>query len=402
MNVFIARQPIFDRKQNIYGYELLYRQGNENYFTGIDDDQATTELIYNTFLVIGLQDLTGGTNAFINFSKHLIDSDVPLLLPNQKIVVEVLEREDLTQATVDACKKIKSKGYLIALDDFVFGDNNNLPLIEIADIIKLEFPTVSLDEQHYLLKKYGKKIRFLAEKIETREEYKQAVNMGYHLFQGYFFSKPTVINAKDIASLNMNLIHIIEELISPEPEYAQIVKIFETDLGLSYKFLKLANGVYFGAKHTIKSIRHALTYLGMKELYQWISIMLLKDLQTVENAELIKISLIRGKLMELVAIELNVPEKRSEYFFTGMFSKIDIILNQKIDIILKGLPLPADVTQALLGVDNPLHQLLNCIINFENANWDKMKNRHPIKQIGVPRFMILYLEALNWAKHLNY
>ena len=162
MDAFIARQPIFDKSMKIYGYELLYRQSGDNFFTGIDDDQATAELIYNAFLVMGLQDLTDGANAFINFSKELIDSDVPFLLPKQNIIVEVLEREKVTSATVEACKRIKAVGYRLALDDFVF-DQNNLPLIDMADIIKIEFPAVNRHEQYNLIKRYGTKIKFLAE-----------------------------------------------------------------------------------------------------------------------------------------------------------------------------------------------------------------------------------------------
>ncbi|HWQ71732.1 MAG TPA: HDOD domain-containing protein [Desulfitobacteriaceae bacterium] len=397
MDAFLARQPIFDKGMKIYGYELLYRQSEDNFFSGINDDQATAELIYNTFLVMGLQDLTDGTNAFINFSKELIDSDVPFLLPKQNIVVEVLEREKVTPATVNACKRIKAMGYRLALDDFIL-DQNNASLIEMADIIKVEFPAVSSYEQSSLIQRYGTTVNFLAEKIETREEYKQAAEMGYSLFQGYFFSKPAVVRSKEVVMLNINLLAILEELSSPEPSYATIAKIFEKDLGLSYKLLKLANSVYMGAKNKIKSIPHALSFIGINEIYQWISLMLLKDIQNVENAELVKQSLIRGKLMELLASELHPNEKDSAFYFAGIFSSIDVLLNSPMEQVLKGLPLAVNVKNALLGSDNEQRRLLNFVMCWEKARWEEAADHYPMTN----KFMNLYIEALKWAKKLNY
>ncbi|KPU44635.1 EAL domain protein [Oxobacter pfennigii] len=397
MDAFIARQPIFDKNMKIYGYELLYRQSGDNFFTGIDDDQATAELIYNAFLVMGLQDLTDGANAFINFSKELINSDVPFLLPKENIVVEVLEREKVTSATIDACKRIKAMGYSLALDDFVF-NQNNFPLIDMADIIKIEFSAVSRHEQYNLIRRYRTKVKFLAEKIENREEYQQASGMGYELFQGYFFSKPSIVKSKEVVTLNANLFSILEELSSPEPSYAVIANIFERDLGLSYKLLKLANSVYIGARNRIKSIPHALSYIGINEMYQWISLMMLKDMQDVENAELVKQSLIRGKLMELLAYELHLKGEKSEFYFTGIFSSIDVLLSSQMEQVLKGLPLSINVKNALLGIDNEQRKLLNFIMNLENAHWEKAAAQYPMTN----KFMELYLEALKWAKKLNH
>ena len=228
---FIARQPIFGRNMEIYGYELLYRKGSDNFFAQIDDDQATAELIYNSFFVFGLYDLTDGAKAFINFSKELIEIDMPSLLPKQNIVVEVLERNRTTHATVEACRRIKAMGYSLALDDFIF-NKDELPLLEFADIVKVDFLTISPEEQSSLIKKYGHKTRFLAEKVETREDYARAMALGYDCFQGYFFCKPAVLNSKEIASLNVNLFNILKELNTIDPSFSRIASIIQGDLGL--------------------------------------------------------------------------------------------------------------------------------------------------------------------------
>jgi EAL and modified HD-GYP domain-containing signal transduction protein len=400
MNVYIGRQPIFDRKNAIFGYELLFRQNNANYFTAMDDDIATAEVIYNSFLVFGIDNITDGSIAFINFSKNLVASDFIGMLPKNQIVVEILERESATQATLDACIKFRDMGYTLAVDDFVL-DEDNLPLLDLIDIVKVEFPSVSINDQASLITKYKHKVKFLAEKIESREEYASAVKLGYDFFQGYFFSKPSVLNSKDIGLINANLIRIIEELNQSEPNYKKIAAIIEMDLSLSYKLLRLVNSAYISPRYGITSIRQALNFLGTREMYQWISLMMIKDMQTAENSELVKQSLIRGKLMSLLCVETKQHAAIFEYFFTGIFSLMDILLNQSIADLLKGLPLTNNVKQALLGESNDLREVLDYVIGFEKNNWDEL-NRQPLcMEISADRFMNLYVDSLKWAKNIG-
>ncbi len=194
----------------------------------------------------------------------------------------MLERDKATQSTIEACKKLREKGYKIALDDFI-PEEENFPLFDYADIIKVEYPAVSLDAQRRLIKKYGAQKTFLAEKIETREDYRLAAQIGYDLFQGYFFSKPAVIGTKEISALNSNIFSILEELNRPEPSFDVIAAYVERDLGLSYKLLKLVNSVYYGPRYKIKTIQHALSHLGVQELLRWFAIMMLKDLKNVKT-----------------------------------------------------------------------------------------------------------------------
>ncbi|MGI6732750.1 MAG: EAL and HDOD domain-containing protein [Anaerovoracaceae bacterium] len=400
MDVYIARQPIFNRNMRVHGYELLYRQSNQNHYCGTDDNRATEELIYNSFLVMDLQTLTEGTLAFINFSKDLIHKQFPCILPPESVVIEVLERGEATQETIEACRQLQKSGYTIALDDFIL-DDDNLPLIEVADIIKVEYPTVNLEKQQSLIKKYRSRVQFLAEKIETREEYDRALKMGYDYFQGYFFSKPAIIGSKEIHSLPINVIRILDELSSPEPSYKIISSIIEKDLGLSYKLLKLVNSVYYGAKNKINTISHALVYIGFEELRQWMGVLMMKDLRNPENAEAIKLCIIRSKLMELIALELRAEQEASKYFFTGLFSLIDVLMHQPMHQILEGLPLPDEVKEALLGKPNKCRECLDYVIACETAPWSD-RGIDPSAIIDAKTFMILYLKALDWAQQLNY
>jgi EAL and modified HD-GYP domain-containing signal transduction protein len=400
MNIFIARQPIYDRNRQIFGYELLFRQNNENAFTKIDDDTATAEVIYDSFLIFGIDSITDDTRAFINCSKALLESDIINILPKDKVVLEILERGETTPATLEACKRLKSLGYMLALDDFI-PTAETQPLLELADIVKIEFSSLNLTAQGIMLRHYKDKLRFLAEKIETVEDYEKALRIGYDYFQGYYFSKPAMLNSKDIGSLNVNLIRILEELGRPEPSYAVIAEIMTSDLGLSYKLLKLVNSAYIAPRYQIKSILQALSFLGMRELYQWMSLMLLKDIQDGENEALIRQSLVRAKLMAALGQKKDHKALNSDYFFTGIFSLIDVVLNRNIEDILADLPLSDKVKHALRGGRNELRLLLDYIISFENAEWNDMNSQEALGLESTDQFMTFYVDALAWAKHMS-
>ena len=373
MDIYIARQPVFDRKMNVYGYELLYRKSTNNFYEGIDDNKSTAELINNAFLTMHVFELTGGTKAFINFSQDLLINEIPLLLPADSIVVEVLERVEINEDVIAACKKLSESGYVIALDDFIFNESY-LPLLEIAHIVKIEISAVDCEMQRKLIKQYKNKIKFLAEKVETREEFQLVMEMGYDYFQRYFFSKPTIIKDKEIDSPNINLIRIMKILNEKELEYQRIADIIETDLGLSYKLLKIANSVFFGSRNKILHIKQALVQLGIIELRKWIYLMMLKDKQTIENKELIKTCFIRARFMELLSLELGKKDRQYEYFLTGMFSSIDVLLNKNMKEIVDGLVLTDDIKEALLGRDNEIKDALNMVLNYELLKWDELDN----------------------------
>lgn len=401
MDVYVARQPIFDRNMNVFGYELLYRGSMNNFYEGTDDNKATAELINNAFLTMHIHELTDETKAFINFSQKMIIEEFPLLLPADSVVIEVLGNVQIDENIIEACRKLREKGYIIALDDFVINESY-LPLMEIAHIVKIEFTAVNYAKQRQLIKQYKSRVKFLADKVETREEYKLAMDMGYDYFQGYFFSKPVIIKGKEIESLNINLLKIMSVLNNGEPDYQQIAEIIETDLGLSYKLLKLANSAFFGSRNKILSIKQALVQLGIVEIRKWIYVMMLKDIQSIENRELIKTCFIRAKLMELLAIEIGKNDKRLEYFMAGMFSSIDVLLNKDMKIIVDEIVLTHDVNEALLGGDNEIKRVLDMVINYELLKWEIFKIHKTAFGITREKFMSLYVKALMWVRKLSY
>jgi c-di-GMP-related signal transduction protein len=403
MDIYIARQPIFNKNMSLFGYELLYRRSSNNYYEGEDHSAATADLVHNTFLVMGFQKLTDGTKGFINFTQDLLEKEVPRILPKDQVVVEILENVTACDTVIAACKRLKADGYILALDDFIFNrtDFDYTPLIELADIIKIDFPVTDKQEQRKLLKQYKNKITFLAEKVETREEYQEAADMGYELFQGYFFSKPMMLRSKEIGTLNIHLLHILEELQKAEPDFFLISETIQRDLGLSFKLLKMANSIYFGGKQIIQDLRQAVIRLGIQEMKRWISIMLLREFENAENSELIKICLLRGKLLSLISIELNQRQSETDFFLTGILSSIDVILNDDMERILSSLALSNAVTDALLGQDGRLKECLDCVLDYERFEFDNARMKLSDMNIALERFMELYMEALTWLKTTN-
>lgn len=398
MEVFAARQPIFNRMNEVFGYELLYRRSDNNFFEAIDDNQATAELINNAFIVLQFGELTDGTKAFINFSEKLLENEIPLLLPKEIVVVEILERVKPTPSVIRACRRLKEYGYTIALDDFVF-DESYQSLIEIADIIKVEFPAIDHAQQRLMIQHFKQFYNtvFLAEKIETREEYEIALELGYDLFQGYYFSKPVMVKGKEIGGLRTTFFKVIEELDKEEPDYQVITEIVEKDIDLTYKLLKGANSLYFGSLQKVTSIKQAVVRFGFSELRKWMYLLSLKDIQTIENRELIKNSLIRGKMMELIAIQLKEVDTQHENFLIGLFSSVDVLLNKKMEEVLATLPLTPRVKQALLDKETKCRQMLELVLHLEKGEWEAFE--HLLTQYSLPRqqVMELYIQAMKWT-----
>lgn len=389
MKVYVARQPIFDQKLRVCGYELLYRRSEKNMFEHVDDALATADVIHNAYLVFNFRELTEGTRAFINFPQNLIEGEVPALLPRQTLVIEVLEHVEPTEKVLAALRSLRRKGYTIALDDFVFEEKYR-PLIGLADIIKVDYQATSIEQQKRLIDALGHRVEFLAEKIETPFEYETAKKLGYKMFQGYFFSRPTVIHGAEVHPLRHTLIEVLKELDNKEPDFRRIAGQIERSVDLSYKMLKSVNTVYQKGRHTIQSIEQAVARIGLDEMRRWSYLMLLREMQTSESKELIKQSVIRGKMMEFIAIDTIPAVAPFDAFITGIFSSLDVILDETMQSLVAELPVEPIVKEALLGKVNPLRDLLEEVKAYEHLTV-------PVHETS-PDWSHYYIDAIRWTQ----
>ena len=308
MNIFVGRQPILDLHGNIYGYELLHRNSEKNFFPGVNPEKATIELLVNTFLSIGVDNIAGESLSFINFSGKLLAQDVFDSLDPKRVVVEILEDVEITPSLLSKMRRLKDAGFSLALDDFVLHEQykRNTNLFPLIDYIKVDFLASSIVERSEIskfVKKYPH-ITLLAEKIETEEQFNLAKKAGYTLFQGYFFAKPEIIKGFEIPS-NVNLhFRIIERINSETPNINDIAELIMRDVSLSFKLLRFINSPGVGVPRKISSIKQAIVIIGLKETKKWMHVLALREIggETANGRiqALVDYSLTRAKMCELL------------------------------------------------------------------------------------------------------
>lgn len=401
MEIYVARQPIFNINQEVFAYELLYRSGVNKFYSSLDGDQASSEVITNSFLLIGLETLTRGKKAFINFTKNLLENDVATLLPNEAIVVEILQDIEPDEKTLNACKKLKELGYLLALDDFSY-DEKFLPLVDLIDIIKIDFLKTEKKEREAVIQKIGHRsnVSFLAQKVETRNEYIQAMKMGYSYFQGYFFSKPLILTGKDIPSFKIIYLKILQEINKKELDFDRLEEYIKMDVSLSYKLLKFINSLSFGFKTEIRSIKQALVLLGQKELSKWLSLIALKGIGDNKPDELIITTICRARFCELIAPKVGLKHRSSDLFLMGMFSLIDAFLDQQLSDILAELPISDDIKHALLGGKSRFRDVYELIIAYESGDWERLAAKATKLELEEIEVRESYLSSLDMSNQI--
>jgi c-di-GMP-related signal transduction protein len=406
METFVARQPIFTRQKEIFAYELLYRDNLENRFHEVNGDVATTDVIVNSFINIGIDELSNGKPCFVNFTENLLQKRLPTYFQPNEVVVEILETVELTHELLQICKELKDKGYQLALDDFILHKENPVtyPLLDLANIIKIDFRATTPRMRRIIEHLSGKyNFKLLAEKIETSVEFEAAVQSGYDYFQGFYFSKPVILSTHDVPEYFQNYFMIINHLDQGEQDLGLITRLIEQDISLSYKLLKLINSPAFKTKNKISSIRQAIVRLGFTELRKWLYILAIRGTASKKSEwsrEIFNNSLIRAKMCELIALHKNKHIESSSYFLTGLFSLMDALLGMEMEQVLSLMPLQEDICEALKGSLNPIRTALDLSVIFERGVWEDIIPLCNQLQIEEKTALDCYYQAFKWAAQL--
>jgi c-di-GMP-related signal transduction protein len=410
MDIYVARQPIFDINDKAVAYELLYRSSTVNNYQHTNGDQATTDVIVNSFLNIGIKELSNGKPCFINFTEKLLKLGVPSYFNPLSIVVEILETVELNEEILNICKELKAHGYTIALDDFFVSQWNDLTiqLLNYIDIIKIDFRSTSRSDRQEMIRFIkDRNIQFLAEKVETIEEYLQAKEDGFVYFQGFYFSKPVILNSYDIPSYYHSYFQILKEIESPEPDLEKIKDVIEKDISLSYKLLRLINNPVFRPRNEVSSIKQAIILLGLNEIKKWIYVLAIRGVEKwtdggSKEREIIELSLKRGKLGELIGKKVGREVLASKYFLLGMFSLMDSLLHHPMETLLEDLPLSNELKDALSGEKNDEYAMLQFLKDIEHAFLENQELMFNPTSMPKEELFRLYAEASDWAtKVLN-
>ena len=384
----IGRQQILDKHLNIYAYELLFRgQG----FDSTDKDDATNQMIIEKILDVGIDNIVDKHRAFINFSTQNILDKTPLSLPKNRIVIEISENVKIDDSRViDNLREMSKQGYLIALGNFVFTEARK-PLVEFANIVKLdilEMGEMKTRDAIAQLAPYNLKI--LAEKVEAHSEYAYLCELGCEYFQGFFFSKPNLVEGRRMGVNQLAAVRLLTTINNPNVEFDELTKVISEDIGLSYKLLHYINSAFFSIPTKIESIGQAITYLGMVELKRWINILMLSSLSD-KPAVVMQNALIRGKMCELLA--QIVGQKTANFFLIGMLSSLDSILDISLDDALEQLPLGDDIIGAILHHKGLGGEALNCVLSYEHWNTDSIS----FGNVNQAKIGEIYMESINWA-----
>ncbi len=394
-DVFVGRQPIYDRQLEVFAYELLFRSGEVNAAGFVDGEHATSQVILNTFTEIGLNNIVGGRSAFLNLTKDFILSGDLSNLPSEQVVLEVLENVEVDNEVVEAIRQLKKQNYTIALDDFEF-DESWRPLVELADIVKLDVMALSAEQikKHVdFLRPY--KLKLLAEKVETHEEYHAFRGMGFDYFQGYFFCKPNVVKGHRTPANRLATLRLIAALQSPDATLQELDKIIGQDLTLSYKMLKYINSAFFGLPRKVESIRQAIIFLGRNKIKNWATLMALSNIDD-KPYELIVTSLVRARMCELLANKTRLSQPESA-FTIGMFSSLDALMDMPLDQVMQTLPLSDEIQSALLHKSGMLGRILSCALAYEQGDWERVD----LENLEEGAIMDAYLSAISWSTEVS-
>jgi len=399
MNIFVARQPIFDSERKIFAYELLFRNGMSNAFPDIDGETATSSLLSSSFFTIGIEKISNGKYVFINFTEDLLVRKIPTMFPEDTVVVEVLENVQPTAEVISACEDLQAKGFTLALDDFVY-HKNLLPLIKIAKFIKVDFRLTPIEEIAKLiaaLKQYP--CSLLAEKIESYQEFQQAKAMGFSYFQGYFFARPEILKNRELSSSQLIVIKIICEINKSDFDVNSLEALINQDVSITYKLLKYLNSSYYARVQPISSIKQAIAFLGESGVRLFVSLIVASKLAEQKPDELIRTSIIRANLLSHIGGELNLPS--NDLFMLGLFSLIDAMLDNSMENLVAQLPLVPDVQEALVRRTGKLFPFLHMIESYETCKWQCLEEDIGNINIKADKVLEFYLEAVKIADQLQ-
>lgn len=394
-NIFIARQPIYDRRLKVFAYELLFRASDENNHADVTDgDDATSQVLINALMEIGLPDLVDKSLAFINLTQQHILNGLPHTLAHENIVLEVLEDVVPDAALIDALQNLKDDGYTIALDDFVCHESKQ-QMVDLADIIKIDVMELQgkrLADQVKQLRPTGAKL--LAEKVETPDEFEYCKALGFDYFQGYFFCKPNIVKGDHTPTSRMAIMQLLTKVQDPELDINELQELISRDVSLSYRILRYINSAHFSMGKKIESMKHAINLLGLKTIKTWVTILAMSSVDD-KPYELILTALIRARMCETLASKLTISPEHA--FTVGLFSALDAFLDKPLNEILATLPLADELHAALLKHSGELGKLLDLVLNYERGQWHNVTDM----QFDAKTLHTHYINALRWTDEFS-
>ncbi|MBN1292510.1 MAG: HDOD domain-containing protein [Candidatus Latescibacteria bacterium] len=393
--VFVGRKPIYDRNLEVAGYELLLHryETDESEFT--DDDHASSQMILNTFMEIGLDRLVGEGLAFINLPRSFILEKFPLRFLHDRVILEIRDNISFDEELIEALKEFAGYGFRLALDD-VIGPDFDSSLFDMVDIVKLD-PTII---NQTLLTKMVKDLRrqevqLLAKKVDSLDVFDTSRKLGFDYFEGYFLCRPNIVSGRRMPATRMATLRLLAKLQEPDIEFKELEDIIRSDVSLSYRLLRLVNSVFYARPKKIESIHQALTLLGIRRIRDWVSMLLLSNIVD-KPRKLVITAMERARMCEILALDLD-EHLADMGFMVGMFSVLDALLDTPLSEILESLPVSDEIANALLHYDGHLGAVLHCVLSYEQGKWEDALS----SGIEPDNIRDAFLKSLDWATDVS-
>lgn len=388
--IHISRQPVYGRELDVQAYELLYRSIDLAETTDLENDDATSRELINAIIEIDLDELVGNHPAIIHCSKEFLLQGLPAPTAGNKLVLKVLADSISSDIMLRVLGELKNAGYAIVLDEFIY-DEPKRPLVELADIIKLDALHLSTDElekQVALLKEFD--VQLLADNVETHEDFDRCKMLGFALFQGHFLTKPRIVTGQRTPANKTTIIQLLAELQDPAVDFQKLEELIKNDVSLSHRILRYTSSALFSMRKPVDSIHKAITRIGLNPIKSWVSIIAMSKIDD-KPQELMIQAMVRAKMCELLASEADLAADVA--FTIGLFSNLDALMDQQLRDILVALPLSTDTYAAILHYEGDLGELLALVLDYESGDWDSVKNAaHTPANLRQT-----YLDAVHWA-----
>lgn len=392
--IFVARQPIYNRALEVVGYELLFRDAHAPAASFTDGAQASSRLIINTFMSLGLENIVGSNPAFINLTADFFLDEQPIPMSREQIVLEIPAASLNNAKVLQGLLQLAEAGYQISIDDFVYSPEIE-PVLRAASYIKLDltqFSKEQLSQQHALCEQHH--VATLAKKVETLEDLEMCREIGFQCYQGYFFCKPDIIQGKiDVCNRGI-LLNIVEQLQDPDATMADMADVITQDVGLSYKLLRYINCATYAIRREIESIKDALVMIGTETVKKWAILILMSNYNTGKPMELSNVAMIRAYMCELLANKITGMEPQ-QAFTVGLFSTLDAVMDTPMEELLDSISLTSSIKFALLDYEGELGELLKQVLHYERGDWDRLNTG----TLGHNDYSDSYLAAVQWANN---
>ena len=390
--IFVGRQPIYTRDLDVYAYELMSHSAKEDNGESIEADMATSQVIINAFMEIGIDKLVGKKTAFITLTEHFLKSDYELPLPTDKVILKIPSYINVTDDVIEGTKRLTDAGFKLALDNYLQHPPLQ-PLASMASVIDINIENLQATEIRAHLK-ILKKLHpiILADHVKDHDAYDICREVGVDYIQGYFLNRPRIVSGESLDSNQMSIINLLSILHNAETDTDTVVDTISKDVALSYKILQLMNSAFFSRSTKIDSIQHATVMLGRKQLCTWASMMALSGMDN-KPREQVRISMVRARSCELLAEKANL--KPADSFFTvGMFSSLDLLMDKSLEDLISPLPLADNVVAALLNREGELGEAINCTLAQEEGDWMNIR----FADLSTDDLSDINIEAINWAE----